>query len=366
MDVVGTTFLTPFIKNIIVRKRLFMKKINIEDVAKRAGVSKGTVSAVINAKNTVKLVTRNHILEVMKELNFRPKGVARNLRNGSQDKSIGIIIKDLSYPFYTSIALGVKEYANSKGYSVIVSSSENDHECEKKFSQLFSSKDIKGAIIAPIVEGEAEIEHLFKLKMINYPFVLLENVKGIQANAVAIDNIRAIKKAVKYLIDNGHQKIIHFAGPPHSSHTQERIEGFRHAFSERTLVFKNDMVVHIGSQYEESFTKTIEYFKDKKREDYPTAIVCFNDQQALAVITALKELKIHIPDEISIIGNDDIYYAKIYPVPLTTIKAPKQEIGRKAAEILIDNIESSTLLPTEKVILDTELIIRESIRTLNS
>jgi LacI family transcriptional regulator len=343
-----------------------LKRITIVDVAKQAGVSKGTVSAVINAKNTVKPGTRDHILRVMKELNFRPKGVARNLRNGTQDKSIGIIIKDLNYPFYTSIAIGVKEYANSKGYSVIVTSSENDHECEKRFSHLFSTKDIKGTIIAPIVEGTAEIEHLFKLKMINYPFVLLEDVKGIQANVVAIDNLKAIKKAVKYLIDNGHKKIVHFAGPPNSSHTQERIEGFRHAFSERTLAFNKDMIVSIGSNDEDSFARTIEYFKCKNREDYPTAIVCFNDQQALAVITALKELNISVPDDISIIGNDDISYAKIYPVPLTTIRAPKHEIGRKAAEILIRNIESTTLLPVERVVLETEFIIRESTKVLNS
>jgi LacI family transcriptional regulator len=342
-----------------------MKKITIEDVAKRAGVSKGTVSAVINAKNSVKPTTRDHILNVMKELNFRPKGVARNLKNGNQDKSIGVIIKDLNYPFYTSIATGVKEYANSKGYSVIITSSENNHESEKKFSHLFSSKDIKGTIIAPIVEGTAEIEHLFKLKMINYPFVLLEDVSGIQANVVAIDNLKAIKKAVKYLIESGHTKIIHFAGPPSSSHTQERIEGFRHAFSESTLIFKKEMIVSVGSNYDESHTKTLEYFKNKPREDFPTAIVCFNDQQALGVMTALKELKIKVPDEISIVGNDDIFYAKIYPVPLTTIRAPQHEIGIKAAEILIRNIESATLVPNERVVFETEFIIRESTRVLN-
>lgn len=338
----------------------------MEDVAKRAGVSKGTVSAVINAKNTVKPRTREHILEVMKELNFRPRGVARELKNGNQDNSIGVIIKDLNYPFYTSIATGVKEYANSKGYSVIVTSSENDHECERKFTHLFSTKDIKGAIIAPIVEGTVEIEHLFKLKMINYPFVLLEDVKGIQANVVAIDNLKAIKKAVTYLIESGHTKIVHFAGPPQSSHTHERIEGFRHAFSESTLAFKNDMIVPIGSRHEESYGKTLEYFKSKNREDYPTAIVCFNDQQALAVLTALKELNIRVPDDISIIGNDDISYAKTYPVPLTTIRAPQREIGKWAAEILIRNIESPTLLPPERVVLETEFVIRESSKVLNT
>jgi LacI family transcriptional regulator len=342
-----------------------MKRITIEDVARRAGVSKGTVSAVINAKNSVKAGTRDHILEIMKELNFRPKGIARNLKNGGLEKSIGIIIKDMSYPFYTAIAAGVKEYANSKGYSVIVASSDDDHKCEKQLSHLFSTKDIKGTIIAPVVQGTAEIEHLFKLKMINYPFVLLEDVRGIQANVVAIDNIKAIKRAVKYLIGSGHSKIVHFAGPPQSSHTQERIEGFRYAFSESTLAFNKDMIVSVGSHYDECYTKTLEYFKHRGRQEYPTAIVCFNDHQALAVMMALKELHIRVPEDISIIGNDDIYYAKIYPVPLTTIRAPQEEIGRRAAEILIRNIESTTLLPVERAVLDTEFVVRESSRVLN-
>jgi len=342
-----------------------MKKPTIEDVAKRARVSKGTVSAVINAKNTVKAATRDHILEVMKELNFRPRGVARNLKNGLQDRSIGVIVKDLDYPFYTSIARGVTEYANSKGYSVVVASSDDSNEREKQLSHLFSAKDIKGTIIAPVIEGAAEIEHLFRLKMINYPFVLLEGVKGIQANVVAIDNLKAIKKAVKYLIDTGHTKIVHFAGPPQSSHTQERIEGFRHAYSESTLIFREELIVSIGSHYEESYRKTIEFFKNKSRDDYPTAIVCFNDQQALAVMMALKELSIRVPEDISIVGNDDIYYAKIYPTSLTTIRAPQHDIGTKAAEILIRNIESSTLMAVERVILETEFIVRESSRALN-
>ena len=343
-----------------------MKKITIDDIAKRARVSKGTVSAVINARATVKQATRDHILEVMKESNYHPKGIAKNLKYANQEKSIGLIIKDLTYPFYASISKGVSEYAEKKGYSVIVASSNDNHECENKLTRLFSSKDIKGVIIAPVVEGMAEIEHLFKLKMINYPFVLLEDVKGIQANVVAVDNVKAIKKAVAYLINNGHTKIVHFAGPPQSSHTQERIEGFRHAFSESPLIFNNDMIVAMGSHFEETLRKTKDYFKNKIREDYPTAVVCFNDQQALTVMTALKELNIRIPDDISIIGNDDIYYAKIFPIPLTTIRAPQQEIGSQAAEILIRNIESTTLLPIERVVLETEFIIRESSKVLNT
>lgn len=341
-----------------------MKKITIVDVAKKAGVSKGTVSAVINGRNTVKASTRDRILDVMKEMHFRPKGMARNLKVGEQDKSIGIVVKDIQYPFYTRIAAGVKDYANSKGYTVLVTSSQDSHEFEKKITHLFTTKDIKGVIIAPVLEGTSEIEHLFKLKMLNYPFVLLEDVKGIQANMVAVDNLEAIKQAVKYLIDSGHEKIIHFAGPEKSSHTQERIEGFRHAFSESTLVFDPGMIVTIGSHYDECVEKSKEYFRGLSVDEYPTAIVCFNDQQALAVMEALSELEIKIPDQISIVGNDDIFYAKNFPVPLTTIKAPQFEIGKKAAEILIKSIETSSQLPVERIIMETELVVRDSSKEL--
>ncbi len=341
------------------------KEVTINEIAKRAGVAKGTVSAVLNEKNIVKHATREKILQIMKDLNYRPKAFARNLKYGDAGKSIGIIVKELNYPFFTSIAAGAKEYAESKGYSLIIASSDYNHESEKKLTNLFSAKDIRGAIIAPIVEGNAEIEHLFRLKMLNYPFVLLASVKGIAASVVEIDNIKAIKKAVDYLINNGHKKIVHFAGPPESAHTKERIDGFRNAFSESPLAFHKDMIISVGSHYEVSYEKTLKYFSSKKRKEYPTAIVCFNDLQALAVITALEELNIKVPKDISIVGNDDIHYAEIFSVPITTIRSPQREIGLRAAEILIRNIESSTPVPAERIVLETELIIRKSTSKLS-
>ena len=342
-----------------------MRKITIADVAKKSGVSTGTVSAVINGKNSVKPQTRDRVLSIMKELNFRPMGRARNLKQVDQEKSIGLIIKDLNNPFYTSVAMGVKEYANEKGYVLFITSTQNNHEYEEKFSQLYTMKDIKGAIIASVLEGNAEIEHLFKLKRINYPFVLLENVKGINANVVSIDNIKAIKTAVKYLIDSGHTNIVHFAGPQNASHTHERIEGFRQAFSESRLIYHKELIVTAGAHFEEGYEKCIEYFTSKSHDEYPTAIVCFNDLQALGILAALSHLNIRVPDDISVVGNDDIYFAKMYPIPLTTIRAPMHELGKKAAEILINAIESETAVDIQKVIFDAEFIVRESTKVLN-
>jgi DNA-binding LacI/PurR family transcriptional regulator len=342
-----------------------VKKVTIDDVARRAGVSKGTVSAVINEKNTVTLETRNSVLSAMKELHYRPRGSARNLKNrASTFSTIGLLIRELDNPFWTAIALGVIEYASNKGYVVLIASSDGNHTSEEMITNGFSSKDIRGAIIAPVLEGTAEIEHLFRLKMINFPFVLLENVKGIQANVVSIDNIKAIKGAVKYLIDNGHSKIVHFAGPKYASHTYERIDGFRRAYSESHFVYSGDMIVSTGAHFEDGYRKCLEYFRDRNREDYPTAIVCFNDLVALGVMAALIEMKIRIPDEISVVGNDDISFVRHIPVPLTTIRAPMLELGKKAAEILIRNIEATEPLSIENVVLDAELIIRKSTKAL--
>jgi len=341
-----------------------MQKITINDVAKKSGVSKATVSAVINGKSSVKAETRDKVLAVMKELNFRPKGTARNIRNQENENCIGLIIKELDNPFYTNIAMAVKEYANQRGYLVIITSSENTHDFERRFSRFFADKDVKGAIIAPVMEQDAEIEHLFFLKQINFPFVLLENIKGIRADFVSIDNYVAMKKAVQYLISLGHSNIVHFSGPLNSSHSLERIEGFKLSFSESHLAFREEMIMTVGSRIEDGYQKTLDYLKHKKREEYPTALICFNDQQALGVLKALDALNIRVPDDISIIGNDDISVSQLDSVSLTTVHPPIKELGYKAAEILIDRIESKKVLPIQEVVLDTELKIRKSCRKI--
>ncbi len=338
-----------------------MKRVTIDDVARHAGVSIGTVSAVLNQKQTVNQKTRDLVLNSIQELNYRPSGIARNVRTDATDfKSIGLLIREMDNPFYTEIASGVMEYCIEKNYIVYLASSESDHTYSEKITQSFSNQNIKGAIIAPVLEGTAEIEHLFALKKINFPFVLLENVPGIQANVVSIDNIQAMKDTVKYLIDTGHTRIIHFAGPKHAYHAYERIDGFRFAYSESPFIFSNNMIIPAGAYLEEGYQTCIDYFKNRNRKDYPTAIVCYNDLVAHGAITALTELNIKVPEEISVVGNDDILFSKYAPLKLTTIHAPMHELGRKAAEILIKNIESPTTLPMEKIVMHGELVVRET------
>jgi LacI family transcriptional regulator len=342
-----------------------VKKATIADVARLAQVSIGTVSAVINEKNIVKPETRAAVLEAVRELNYRPQGSARTLKHKDKERgSIGLLVRELDNPFYTAVASGVRQYASGKGYVVVISSSEGDHAYEERVTRNFAHSDRKGAVIAPVLEGSAEIEHLFRLRTINFPFVLLEDVRGIQANVVSIDNIKAMKMAMAYLIDNGHSKIVHFAGPAHASHTHERIDGFRRAYSESHFAYANEMIVPTGAHMENGYEKCLEYFRGRPRQDFPTAIVCYNDQVAMGVMAALLEMGIKVPDEISVVGNDDIPISRYIPTQLTTIRAPMFELGRRAAEILIDNIESPTPLPIQRIVLDAEFIPRDSTRSL--
>lgn len=337
-----------------------MKKITITDVARNAGVSKGTVSAVINSRSTVNAKTRENILRVMKDLNYQPLGQARNLRRQRIGKSIGLIMRELDNPFYAAVAVEVKKYANSRNYILFIASSESDHQNEENIAQLFATNNVKGVIIAPVINGTVEIEHLFRLKMLNYPFVMLEEVQGILANVVSINNVRATSNAVKYLIELGHTKILHFSGPEYSSHSVERIKGFRKAFSESQLVFSDDLVICCGSHFHDGYEKGKAYFQSIDRTKFPIAVVCYNDVVALGLISALHEMDISVPENVSIIGNDDIEFARHWSPALTTISTPLEELGRRAAEILINNIESEKALPIENIILDSKIIVRDT------
>jgi len=337
-----------------------MKKNTIQDVAERAGVSKGTVSAVINGKTTVKASTRELVREVMREMNFRPKGQARNLKGQQIERTVGVIIRELDNPFYTALATGIKKYANQKGYVEFIASSEADHQNEEAITQLFTSKDVKGAIIAPVINGSIEIEHLFRLKLLNYPFVMLEEVQGIQANVVSINNLRATMKAVKYLMDTGHTDIVHFAGPEFASHTYERINGFRQAFSESSMIFNESLIVPCGSHFHHGFETGMAYFKEVDPDRFPMSVVCYNDVTALGLTSALNRLNIDVPNQVSIIGNDDIEFARHWSPALTTIHTPLHELGMKAAEVLIRHIEADQILPVENHVLESELRVRET------
>jgi LacI family transcriptional regulator len=259
---------------------------------------------------------------------------------------------------------GVRDAADEAGYLVSVHSSEGNFETERRIVDLCTEQETGGLIIAPVQHEEADLSHVYELKRNNIPFVLLEAVRGIRASLVDVDNVRAAQEAARHLIDGGHSRIVHLAGPEYSLHSEERAEGVRHAFSGSHLKFDESMIVPAGDAMDDGYRAGRELFSQATPSERPTAVTCYNDLVAIGLLRALAELGLHVPQDVSVVGCDDLKILAYLPISLTTVHVPKYEMGRRAAEMVIRRIEEGGELPVERVFLEARLVVRESTRPL--
>ena len=339
------------------------QRATINDVARQAGVSKATVSAVINDSATVKGSTRDRVLAAIDVLNYRPTQVTHAAAR--KTKSIGLLIKEIDNPYYAEIVLGARAHASEKGYTLLVASSEGEYDAERRAVELLQAKDVEGLIATPVLDEHADLSHFFELKRRNFPFVLLEEVRGVPASLVDVDNRDASRKAVEFLIRLGHTRIVHFAGPSYSMHSEERVDGVRRACSASHLIFSDDGVVEAGAHLADGYRAALAFFRKRGAAARPTAITCYNDLVAIGVCRALQELGLRVPDDVSVVGYDDIPVLEYLSVPLKTVRMPKAAMGEVAARMLIRHIESKTVVPPQKVLLEAQLITRRSTRRLD-
>ncbi|HEX2080446.1 MAG TPA: LacI family DNA-binding transcriptional regulator [Longimicrobium sp.] len=335
----------------------------INDVARLAGVSKATVSAVLNDTGTVKHSTRDRVLSVIQSLNYRKSG-PDGRSPGQQARSLALVIKEIDNPFYGEVITGARSVAEEAGYTLVVMSSEGGHQAERRAVELLHRKEVDGLILTPVMDVDADLSHLFELKRRNFPFVLLEEVRGVPASLIDVDNEEASRRAVEFLIGQGHTRIAHFAGPEYSWHSQERIDGVRRACSGSHVIFTDDDIVRVGAHLENGYRAGLEYFRGRSPADRPTAVTCYNDLVALGLLRALAELGIRVPDDVSVVGFDDIQLLDYLPLRLTTVRMPKFEMGQMAAQLLIRHIEAREALPPQKVYLEARLVVRDSTRPL--
>jgi LacI family transcriptional regulator/LacI family repressor for deo operon, udp, cdd, tsx, nupC, and nupG len=336
----------------------------INDVARHAGVSKATVSAVLNDAGSVRGSTRDRIEAAMEMLNYRPTRLTGRGGGSRQGKSIGLIIKEIDNPYYGEIITAVRACATESGYTLLVASSEGEYDAERRAVELLEGKDVNGLIATPVLDDTADLSHFFELKRRNFPFVLLEDVRGMPASLVDVDNVEASRRAVEYLIAHGHTQIVHFAGPGYSLHSQERVDGVRRACSGSRILFTDADVVPAGAHLEDGYRAGLAFFRERTGDARPTAVTCYNDLVAIGLLRALAELGIAVPDDVSVVGYDDIPLAEYLAVPLTTVRVPKQRMALIAAQTLIRHIEAREAVPPQKVYLDAELVVRRSTRPL--
>jgi len=337
----------------------------MNDVARLADVSKGTVSAVLNSSADVRERTRERVLGAIAKLNYRAHQAPNVRGHVERGPTLGLVIKEVDNPYYAEVVLGARDVAEQSGYTLVVASSEGQHEAERRAVHALRANGIEGIMLTPVLDETADLAHLFDAKRRNIALVLLERVRGLRASLVDVDNVRASRRAADYLIARGHTRLAHFAGPAYSMHSQERIEGVRLASSGAPqIVLTDDDIVVAGAHLADGYRAALAYFGDRRAGERATGVTCYNDLVAIGVYRALAELGLRVPADVSVIGFDDISLAEYATVPLTTIRMPKRRMGALAAQMLIQQIESHTVLPPRGEMLESELIERASVSSL--
>ncbi|WP_070000071.1 LacI family DNA-binding transcriptional regulator [Cellulosilyticum sp. I15G10I2] len=332
-------------------------KTTIKDIAQKANVSVGTVSKILNKKDGhISDETRQKVMATAKELNYTPNTLARSLVT-RQTKTIGLILPDISNPFFPELARGAEDKASEAGYSIMYCNTDDDMKKEDKYIQMLTEKMVDGIIITQSTARKMTSE---KLQSVTTPIVLIDRDvegEGIRGK-VLVDNLMGAYEAMKHLILKGHKKIVFVAGPLTSNTTKARLEGYKKALKEFKIPFNQNYILEGQYKSEWGFNAVKQLFE----KDYDfDAVFCGNDLIAISVVRALKDAGKLIPQNIAVIGYDDIPMASLIEPPLTTVRQPIYEMGYHAAEMLVDIIENPNEdIEERSVLLDTQLIIRKT------
>jgi LacI family transcriptional regulator len=337
-------------------------RLTISDIARLANVSTSAVSIVLNNKKGVSDKTRSSILEIIKKYKYNPNQIAKSLA-AKETKSIGLIIEEIDNPYFAKVMRGVYNASSQLGYSVLLGSSELSPDKEIENINTLVSKRVDGLIIFPLHTQNADFTYLSNLLSDKYPLVILGNVKNYITNVVDIDNTKAAKDAVTYLIKQGHTKIAHFSGSFHAGHGEERLDGYKQALIDNGIAVNKKLIVPVEPETLSGYKVGKDFFS--KKGDYPTAVFCYNDLVAIGLMNTLAELGINIPNDVSVMGFDNIEFGRFMKTPLTTIEMPAYEIGKAAAKLLIKQIKSSKILLNERVILEHKIIERQSVKKIS-
>ncbi|MBI0579521.1 LacI family DNA-binding transcriptional regulator [Neobacillus cucumis] len=330
-------------------------RVTADDVARKAGVSQSTVSRVLNNYPFIKEATREKVLTAISELGFTRDEIARSLVE-KKTRSIGLILGDISNPFFAESAGVIIEQAQKLKYDVVIcNTNHNDENLEKSINTLIG-KRVDGILVASVKRDDTKVQQLHDK---GFPIVLYNSsIDDPMANFVVIDNIRGAKMAVEHLLELGHKKIAYIAGPFKYLTTYQRYIGYKEAISENGLTLEQDFVYNGDFSYQKIFEFTKELLTKKNR---PTAFLAVSDQMALAILDAATSLNLKIPEDVSVIGFDDISLASNQFIGLTTVSQHMEVMASVALEKLVDLIdhESDAFDPVQ-IVLKPELKIRKT------
>ncbi|MCS7240682.1 MAG: LacI family transcriptional regulator [Candidatus Bipolaricaulota bacterium] len=307
--------------------------VTIKDIAKAAGVAPSTVSRALNDSPLISVETKRRIQRLAQRLGYERNELARGLVKGSFG-ALGLIVPDIINPFFAEITKGVEEAARERGFGVVLCTTEGDEAREEEYLRLLQRKRVDGLILASVTLDDP---YLQKLQHSKIPFVLVSRLsKGIEAPYVVVDDKKGGRLATEHLADLGHKHIAFVGGPSNVHASRERMSAYRAVLSERGLPLKREWIVFASFTQEAGREVGRRLLSQSER---PTAIFAANDLIALGIMEAAEELGLRIPDDLSLVGYNDIAYAGLPRIQLTTVAQPMREMGQIAANFVLDVVE---------------------------
>ncbi|MFI1505325.1 LacI family DNA-binding transcriptional regulator [Streptomyces sp. NPDC020597] len=335
------------------------QSVGIKDVARAAGVSVGTVSNVINRPDTVATETRARVLSAIDRLGYVRSESARQLRAG-RSRIMGLLVLDMGNPFFVDVARGAERAARDAGLGVMVCNSAESAGEEAEYLSLFAEQRVRGVLLTP---ADATGRNIESFRRHGIPFVLVDRVsEGTAECSVSVDDVAGGALAVRHLVDAGHRSIAYVSGPPTFTQVRDRRTGALHALAEAGLG---------PESLRELPTERLDVAAGRDAgarllglADRPTAVFCANDLLALGVLQAMYAAGVSVPDDLAIVGYDDIEFAAAAAVPLTSVRQPAVTMGALAAEMLLEETEegpgNGRAHEHRRVVLQPELVVRRS------
>jgi LacI family transcriptional regulator len=326
--------------------------VSLRDVAKAAKVSVGTVSNVLNRPEVVAPATLTRVQSTIKELGFVPNGFARHLRSGNS-RTLGLIVPDVANPFFTEVARGVEDAASKRDYAVFLCNSDESASKEDRYVNVLIQQQVRGVLITP---ADVKADRLDAMRERGIAVTLLDReLKGRKQCSVSVDDVHGGQIAIEYLSSLGHKNIAWVSGPESIPQVADRGAGVAKAAKVSGAKIETIRVPLMNAaKGEEAAKKLLEL------DTLPTAIFCANDLLALGVMRVLLENKIRIPDQISILGYDNIEFAPSAAIPLSSIAQPSYQMGVTAADLLLNECEEGDNHEHQQIRFQPQLVERAS------
>jgi len=325
--------------------------VTMKDVARLAGVSTATVSRILNSPDAGRPETRRRVAAAVKKLGYEPNLSARNLRI-NRTATIIVVLPDINNPFFSFIVRGIEDVAHEQGFSVLLCNTDNDLERELQYTKIIGRRGADGAIF---LTARVSSPHILKMAE-RVPVVLAcEYIDG-AVSQVSIDNVGAAMDATRHLIQLGHRRIAYVNGPPDVILSRDRLRGYTLALQQAGLPVLEELIAP-GTFYLESGVEAARRLLGLPEP--PTAVFCANDEMAIGFIRAAEAMGRRVPGDVAVVGFDDIRFAAFYRPALTTVAQPMYEIGRRAAQLLLDQVGGRADGP-QSIVLPHRLVVRES------